>query len=115
MTRNGQFLRVKWATGALHLIVWLAVLGLGAMPLFAQFDTGTITGTVTDPSGAVVPQAAVTIVNTGTSIQRSLQADQQREFRCFRGAVWKLHSLGDGERLQGGEEPNHRAERRLYG
>jgi outer membrane receptor protein involved in Fe transport len=33
-----------------------------------QVLTGTISGTVTDPSGAVVPGAAVTIVNEGTGV-----------------------------------------------
>jgi Carboxypeptidase regulatory-like domain/TonB dependent receptor len=32
----------------------------------STFDTGTITGAITDPSGAVIPHASVTIVNTGT-------------------------------------------------
>jgi len=80
MTRNVQFFEVSWAPFALRLIVLLVLLGFGALPVLAQFDTGTITGTVTDPSGAVVPHAAVTIVNTGTSIQRTLQADSTGSF-----------------------------------
>src|SRR5580658_10096853 len=80
MTRNIQFFKVSWATVALHLIVLLVLLGFGSLPLLAQFDIGTITGTVTDPSGAVVPHAAVAIVNTGTSIQRTLQADSNGSF-----------------------------------
>jgi hypothetical protein len=32
----------------------------------STFDTGTITGTVTDQSGAVIPQASVVITDTGT-------------------------------------------------
>ena len=32
----------------------------------STFDTGTITGTITDPAGAVIPHAAVAIANTGT-------------------------------------------------
>jgi len=80
MTRNVQFLKISWPTLALHLIVLLVLLGFGSLPLLAQFDIGTITGTVTDPSGAVVPHAAITIVNTGTSIQRTLQADGSGRF-----------------------------------
>ncbi|HXQ36332.1 MAG TPA: carboxypeptidase-like regulatory domain-containing protein, partial [Anaerolineales bacterium] len=41
-------------------------------PLFAQLDTGGITGTVTDPSGAVVPGAHVTLTNTDTSVAQTM-------------------------------------------
>jgi len=80
MMRNAQFPRAKTPTGALYLVVLLAVVGLGALPLFAQFDTGTITGIVTDPSGAVVSHAAITVMNVGTGIHESLVTDQSGLF-----------------------------------
>jgi hypothetical protein len=43
-----------------------------ALPAFGQsastFDTGTIIGSVTDSTGAVIPHASLTITNTGTGI-----------------------------------------------
>jgi outer membrane receptor protein involved in Fe transport len=47
--------------------------------LFAQgaTETGTLTGTVTDPSGAVVPNAKVTVTNAGTGAQRLSETDQK--------------------------------------
>lgn len=48
-------------------IAWLMLaIILAGGPLFAQSGAGAIQGTVTDPSGAVVPNAAVHIVNTAT-------------------------------------------------
>jgi len=41
---------------------------------FAQSDRGTITGTITDPAGAVVPNAAVTAVNSGNGTQVQVSA-----------------------------------------
>ncbi len=61
-----------------------AVLGiiclLFSLPAFAQFDTGTINGTITDPSGAVVPNAAITVTNLNTSIRTTLQSNSSGSF-----------------------------------
>jgi hypothetical protein len=42
------------------------VLWYSTLPLIAQSDRGTITGTVSDPGGAVIPAAKVTAVNSDT-------------------------------------------------
>ncbi|MBS1850582.1 MAG: TonB-dependent receptor [Acidobacteria bacterium] len=62
---------------------WFSILGL--IFLFtalasAQFDTGTIAGSVVDPSGAVVPAATVTITNVGTGLQKKLETDTSGNF-----------------------------------
>ena len=38
--------------------------------------SGTITGSVTDPSGSVVPGASIMLRNTGTGIERKTQTNQ---------------------------------------
>ncbi len=64
---------------------WLAVIAAfvficSLIASAQQFDTGTITGLITDPSGAVVPNATVTITNTGTSRQTTLKTDNGGSF-----------------------------------
>lgn len=44
---------------------------LAAVSLYAQTFRGTILGTVTDPSGAVISGAQVTVKNAGTGLERS--------------------------------------------
>ena len=44
---------------------------MAAIPGFAQQTLGGITGTVTDPSGAVVPDVLVTVVDQGTKLTRT--------------------------------------------
>jgi outer membrane receptor protein involved in Fe transport len=55
------------------LLCVLALLLILPSLVFAQVDTGTLTGTVKDTSGAVVPDAMVTTRNTATGTTRSVQ------------------------------------------
>src|SRR5580658_10648622 len=51
----------------MRLIAILLTLVASAAALFGQAGTGTITGTVTDPAGAVVASAPVEVRNTDTN------------------------------------------------
>ena len=51
-----------------RLVLVLVVLILTVARAGAQQDAATVTGEVTDPSGAVVPGATVTVTNVGTGI-----------------------------------------------
>jgi protocatechuate 3,4-dioxygenase beta subunit len=52
-----------------------------ALPLHAQSDAGTITGTVTDGSGAVIPGATVTIENPVSGFKRSATTDAAGQYK----------------------------------
>jgi Carboxypeptidase regulatory-like domain/TonB-dependent Receptor Plug Domain len=47
----------------------------GAMPALAQTTFGTILGSVTDPSGAVVPNVTIEITNQGENTSREVHSD----------------------------------------
>ncbi len=53
----------------------VAASALLAAPAFAQVDTGAISGTVHDPSGASVANARVTVTNSGTAFAISVTTD----------------------------------------
>ncbi|MBI3666513.1 MAG: carboxypeptidase regulatory-like domain-containing protein, partial [Acidobacteria bacterium] len=50
------------------------------VPLVATGPTGTITGTVTDPSGAVVPKALVIVRNEGTNATREAETNDDGDY-----------------------------------
>ena len=46
----------------------------------AQTVTGAVRGTITDPSGAIVPGAIVTVTNSATGVQTSATTNQSGEY-----------------------------------
>jgi hypothetical protein len=79
-----------------------AVLAVSAvvcvLPLQAQVDTGSITGTVTDPSGAVVSGAKVTLTNEGTAatLTTTTGSDGLYRFSPVRIGNYRLDVAGQG-------------------
>lgn len=65
----------------LYVLIWLVALGF-ALPirLASQSFYGSIVGTVTDNSGAVVPGATVTVTNLGTNEKRTAQSGAAGEY-----------------------------------
>ena len=58
----------------------LALIALGTGLVFAQGSTATITGTVKDASGAVLPAVLVTVKHLETGLTRSAEADTSGSF-----------------------------------
>jgi len=56
------------------------MLGVASTAILAQVTTATISGTVSDSSGATVPDAMVQVKNTGTGITQSTNTDGQGRF-----------------------------------
>jgi hypothetical protein len=73
LSRGPLFLR-----RALLTLVLVPVLAVS--PAFGQAVTGTILGTVTDSTGAVIPGASVTLTHTATGRTRTVTTDSAGEY-----------------------------------
>lgn len=73
MRRQNQIVRCqRVCLNLLAVFVWIT-----APQLLAQQQFGSITGLVTDPSGAVVPGAAVVITNVNTGVSSALKTNAE--------------------------------------
>ena len=68
--------------GKFSMAVVFCLLGvLSSRSVVAQVTSSTVYGQVTDSSGAIVPNAEVSIINTGTNLSRSTVTNAEGEYR----------------------------------
>ena len=87
-----KFRTIVFSSHSFALLIAFAILLFGARPLHAQVDAGSILGTVTDPSGAVISGATVTLTNegTGASLSTTTGSDGVYKFTPVRIGSYKL-------------------------
>jgi hypothetical protein len=80
------------------LLVFIVCATLNVCFLQAQVDTGSITGTITDTSGAVVGGAKVTLISedTGATLSTTATGDGSYEFSPVRIGSYKLNASSKG-------------------
>src|SRR5438477_2141092 len=69
--------------------------------LMAQSTFGTILGTVTDSTGAVVPQAKIMITNQGENISRATSTDPQGNYEALnlKAGVYTVSAEASGFKI----------------
>jgi hypothetical protein len=73
-------------------VLLAAFMALVSAPVFAQSDRGTITGNVTDPSGAVVPNAKVTATSLDTGEVRETTTSGEGNYTLpeLKAGRWRI-------------------------
>jgi hypothetical protein len=80
---KGEFRVQMCAVRILVTLIALSAMFLASSATHAQILYGSITGTVTDKTGAVVPNVAVTITNQGTGEVRNEKANGEGAFNIL--------------------------------
>ncbi len=85
-------------SNAIRIVTCLLAVFLAASTLEAQIDRATISGTVTDPSGAVVGGATVTVTNVGTneSVTLTTGTDGSYTARLLRIGSYSVDATANG-------------------
>lgn len=81
MNRNGKLILSDKATSSYVFGVLIVCIGillhLGATPAWSQStSSGSVTGQVTDPRGAIVPGADVTLLDVATNTPRKTSTNE---------------------------------------
>ena len=87
-------MKVRWEVACFRLVLLMASVAIG----WAQVDTGTIQGTVTDASGGVVPNVRVSIINEGTQVRQTSEtrSDGTYVFTPVRIGVYTIEAEFQG-------------------
>ena len=72
----------------IYVVSFALLAALFTVPAFCQLETGTFAGRVTDPSGAVVPNAVLTVVNTETNFTGNTKTNEE--------GLYQIPSLSPG-------------------
>lgn len=83
----------RWVFWAIALI--LVVSGATS---FAQYDNGSLVGTIHDPSGAAVPNATITITNTATGVSSVVKTSGSGDYEVpsLRVGVYTISATAAG-------------------
>ena len=90
------------------LICMVRLLCLGLIfvcALFAQYDTATVLGSVMDSTGAIVPGAKVTLINTQTGVAVTQPVDESGnyQFLNLRIGTYKVQAEKTGFKIASSE------------
>src|SRR5262245_13770734 len=64
-----------------HAVLTVSLVLCFATAVFGQRTTGDLEGKVHDPNGAVVPNVSLTLTGVSVGFKRTVQSDDQGEFR----------------------------------
>ena len=91
-------LKLFWIGRLLGLLTAFFVAVVPTPTLHAQIDTGSLTGTVTDTSGAVIPGSTVTITDNSTGISNTVTTGSSGSylFGSLKAGSYTLKILSNG-------------------
>ena len=91
--------------GVAFAVLWLAV------PVFAQSQAanGSIEGTVSDPSGGVLPGVTMTITNTDNGTERVIVTSADGTYRAVLLPLGRYQVVGRAARIQALRAGRHHA------
>ena len=95
VARNASVSRIWLKWGVVFTALWLLLVCTES--LFSQADTGRITGTVSDATGAVAPGVQVTIVAIETNRSQTFVSDATGRYSSgpLRVGVHRVHPSGE--------------------